>query len=299
MLRLNGFLSTVFLLLIAASFSFAQAADEFLGCGATDYKCQLDKRTAALKADPKNASNYYNLALVLQRSGDCAKAVESYNLYLAIPGVKDEFRADGLNNRGICYRRLGKPDQALADHTEAIKLNPKNPGLYVSRASDSLDLKKADDALADYARAIAADAKFALAFANRGHYYAGIGKADDALKDLNQAIELNPTAPEPYYTRAQVFRSKSDFAKAIVDLDKYLSFDLQNPQYAAEGHINRAISYGMSGKMETALADATRAIELAPKYIDAYQVRAIIYRELKKPELAAADEKTIATLKKP
>lgn len=55
----------------------------------------------------------------------------------------------------------------------------------------------------------------------------------------------------------------------------------------------------MTGNLNKALEDFTRAIELNPKQINAYRVRAMVYRELKKPELAEADEKKAAELQQP
>src|SRR5688572_18251521 len=87
-----------------ASASFAQT----WGCAANDLKCQLDGRMKALQADPKDPENYFNVGLVLIRSRAYKEAVETFSMYVAIPGLKPEFVADGYNNRGIAQKGLGR-----------------------------------------------------------------------------------------------------------------------------------------------------------------------------------------------
>lgn len=272
--------------------------DETWGCPAKDYKCQLDNRMKALQANPKDPENYYNIGIVFQRSGACKEAIESFSMYIAIPDLKPELRADGYNNRGICQRRLRKPDLAYEDHTQAIELNAKEPAFFVNRANNAIEMGEIEEGLADYGRAIALDPKYAMAYSNRANYYLSQNKNDLAFADLNKAIDFDPTNPEPFYMRAMVFRRKADFAKAVLDLDKYIALGPDNPKYLADGYVNRAIAHASLNKFDLALKDASKAIELAPTYYDAYMVRALVYRQLKKDDLAGADEATAAKLKK-
>ncbi len=266
------------------------------GCGERDYKCQLDGRMKALEADPKNPENYYDIGIVFQRTKAHKQAVESFSMYLLIPGVKAEYLSDGYNSRGISQRALGKPQLAYDDYSKAIELNPKVATPFINRGNVSRDLKKADQAFADYARAIALEPKAALAYSNRGHLYSDLGKFDDALKDLAKAIELDPSNDEPYYTRAMIYREKREHAKAIADLDKYIAIGPSNPQYLADGYLNRGINYAILAKYEAAEKDISKAIEISPRYIDAYRSRALVYRELKKTALADADERKATEL---
>lgn len=280
-----------------AAFLVAQKpATETWGCPEKDFKCQLDSRLKSLQADPKNPENYYNLGLVFQKSGNHAQAVESFSMYVVIPGLKPELVADGYNNRGISQRAMRKPELAYADYTKASELNPKDPRFLVNRGNVNRDLKKPDAALADYAAALVADPNFALAYSNRGHFFVSTGKYDDALKDLTKAIELDATNPEPFYTRALTYRARKEFEKAIPDLDKYITLNPGNDRYLADGYVNRGVAYVMTGKLAQAEKDFTKAIELAPTYVDAYRARALVYREQKKPELADGDEKKAAEI---
>lgn len=266
------------------------------GCGDRDFTCQLDGRMKALQADPKNPENYYNLGIVFQRSGAHTQAVESFSMYIMIPGLKPEFVADGYNNRGISQRALKKPDLAYADYVKAFELNPKKPEYLVNRGNASVDMKKIDDAMVDYGQAIKMDSKYAQAYAQRGILYTNQGRFDDALRDFAKSIEINPAYAEPYYNRGTIYSSKKEFAKAIPDYEKYVSL-ISDPVYLKDGYMNLGIAHFYTGSPQKALEDFTKVIELQPKFANGYRARAMVYREMKKTDLAEADERRAAELK--
>ncbi len=290
---MKNYLQAAALSLLFAGTLFGQTP----ACGPSDLKCQLDAAMKALQADPKNPENYYNLGLIFQKSGAHKEAVESFSMYIAIPGLKPAFVADGHNNRGISHRAMRKPDLAVADYSKAIEFDPKNPRFYTNRANALLDLRKADEALADYQRSMDADPKFGLAYAGRGNYYVAANRPDEAIADLTKAIEYDPSNPEPYYTRAHAYRGKKEFAKMIPDLDKYIALNPGSKRYLADGYLNRGIAHAVTGNTAQAEKDLTVAIELAPTYADPYGARAMVYREMKKEAEAAADQKKFEQLR--
>jgi tetratricopeptide (TPR) repeat protein len=286
------FLFSLLAIVLLVSAALGQATD----CPEKDYECRLGRLVKTLQDDPKNAETYYNIGLLYQQMGALKAASEAYSMYIAIPGVKPELLADGYNNRGITRRSMRQPELAIEDYTKAIELNPKNARFYVNRGNAAIDLRKPDDALADYQRAISIDPAYALAYASRGHYMLAMNKLDEAIQDLSKAISLDPENAETYYTRALAYRSKGQFSKAISDLDKYIAAGPANPQYLADGLLNRGIAYAEIGKLEQAIEDMTKAIVASPSYADAYGARAHTYRQMKKNDLAAADERKAAEL---
>lgn len=276
--------------------SGSAAKNEYFGCGKQDYRCQIDALTRSQKEDPKNPENYYNMGVVFQRAGAHAEAIQTLNMYIVIPGVKPEFLADGYNLRGISEKALNQFDAAFADYSKAIELDPKRAEFWINRGNVSIRLKKPDNAMADYNRAIVLDPKSSLAYANRGHLYFESSKYDEAFRDLAKAIDIDPTNAEPFYTRAMMYGKNGEFSKAVNDLDQYIYLNPNNPQYLADAYLNRGMAYAMLHKPEPAEKDFNRAIELSPKYIDAYEARAKLYRLLKKDGLAAADERKVAEL---
>ncbi len=289
-------LTLILITAILASPVFAQTAP---ACGEKDYTCQLKAATRAVAADPKNPEGYYNVAIVLQRSGNHKEAIEFYSMYIAIPGVEPKYLADGYNNRGISYRRSGQPDAALADFLKAAQLVPTNPAFVVNQGNANSDLKKYEMALANYGAALKLDPRYGPAYSGRAQLYELTSRPDEAIADFSKAIEYNPKDAENYYNRAVVYRTKGEHEKSVRDYDTYIPLMAGTSVYQADGYINRGLAHWSLGRLDQALSDFTKVIELDPKRANGYKARAMLYRDMKKDDLAAADEKKAAELGKP
>jgi tetratricopeptide (TPR) repeat protein len=219
-------------------------------------------------------------------------------MYLAIPDLKSDLEADGYNNRGICKRALGQSDLAIADYNKAIDLNPRDARFLVNRGKEFADQGKFDQAMADFDRALEVRPNYAYAYAHRGLLFGRMSRMNDAIKDFDRAIEADPTKPEAYYDRGETYSRMKEYAKAIPDYDKYISLIGDNLVYLADGYLNRGIAHHYTGNAQRALADLSKVIELRPTFANGYKARAMLYREMKKNDLAEADEKKAAELSK-
>ncbi len=84
-------------------------------------------------------------------------------------------------------------DKAIADLTEAIRLDPKFASAFVQpRYTPWHDKKEYDKAIKDYTEAIRLDPKFADVYNRRGKAWSEKNEYDKAIKDFDMAIELNP-----------------------------------------------------------------------------------------------------------
>jgi len=92
-------------------------------------------------------------------------------------------RAVAYYNRALKYRARGDNDRAIADYTEAIRLNPN----YVN------------------------------AYHNRGVAYHVKGDGDLAIADFSEAIRLNPSFAPAYSCRGTVYAGRKEYARAIAD----------------------------------------------------------------------------------
>ena len=110
---------------------------------------------------------------------------------------QDTMSAVDYNNRGIAYSDKGLYDQAIADYTKALELNPKDADAYYNRG---------------------------LAFRKQGLY-------DQAIADYTKTLELNPKDAEAYYNKALACEDGGRIKEAI---EAYQGFIQYAPsQYAS------------------------------------------------------------------
>ena len=85
-------------------------------------------------------------------------------------------------------------DKALADYSEAIRLNPQAATAFNNRGVTYADLKACAKALADYNEAIHLNPQYAGAFYNRACAHALQGQLEQVLPALRRAFELDQAA---------------------------------------------------------------------------------------------------------
>lgn len=87
-------------------------------------------------------------------------------------------------NRGVEYEKKQDFTHAIADHDQAIKIDPKN----------------------------------SLAYNNRGNAYAAQGDFEHAIADYDEAVKLNPKYAEAFYNRGLAKQKRSDWTGADADI---------------------------------------------------------------------------------
>ena len=89
---------------------------------------------------------------------------------------------------------LDRLEETIADCTEAIRLDPDSPRLYLERAEADSKLDRFEEAVADYDRAIGLDSDNAAAYLGRCHAKSELGKHEEAIEDYDQAVDLDPAS---------------------------------------------------------------------------------------------------------
>ena len=130
--------------------------------------------------------------------------------------------------RGVAYDDKGQYDRAIADYTQAIKLNPKYSKAYYVRGLAYRNTGQYDRAIADYDKAIELNPKDADAYNNRAWANFKWGKAAKGLPDANKAIDLNPKGAFIYDTRGHIYEALGRKQEAIADFRKALELDPSN-----------------------------------------------------------------------
>jgi tetratricopeptide (TPR) repeat protein len=173
--------------------------------------------------------------------------------------------AIAYQTRGFAYAQKSLSDQAIADATKAIALKP------------------------DYARA----------YLDLGNYYFGKGLYKQAIADVSRAIALKPDYGRAYFDRAIIFSRNGLQDPAIADYTKAIALKAQNaPDSYVKLSLNYIIyssynglawAYHMKGEDAKGLADANKAVALAPTDEGSIETRAEIYEKLGQRARAIAD----------
>jgi tetratricopeptide (TPR) repeat protein len=139
--------------------------------------------------------------------------------------------------RGTAYKGNRDFDRAIADFSEAIRLNPDSPFAYGQRGLVYNQMSDYDRAIADLTRFIAlnpgrqylADAYIARAMAYaaivRATDYADKDRFDSEIADLTKAIALRPDYALLFKTRGSAYELKGQHDMAIADYRAVLRID--------------------------------------------------------------------------
>ena len=100
----------------------------------------------------------------------------------------------GRAGLGLDDAHLHRLEESIADCTEAIRLDPDSPRLYLERAGARASLHRYEEAVADYDRAIRLDPDSAAAYLGRCHAKSELGMHEEAIEDYDHAVRLDPAA---------------------------------------------------------------------------------------------------------
>ena len=208
-----------------------------------------------------------------------------YLTYLINDGELDKaaFIA-ALEKRGECHHLAGRDNDALADFTRAIEIDPSGASAITWRGDTYRLMGLYDDALADFTRAIEIDPSDTWALTSRGLTYDSKGRCDEALADFTLAIEIDPNDAWSLAWRGRIYDELSRYDDALADFTRAIEID-PNDDFALSG---RGHVYVAMGRYDDALADFTRAIEIDPSYWNIGS-RGSVYQDMGRYDDALAD----------
>src|SRR5215831_7079346 len=88
-----------------------------------------------------------------------------------VAGEAPSMDADAYNHRGVASYKKGQYDQAIADYTKALEINPNDAEIYNNRGVVYGATRRDDQAIADLTKALEINGKYAEAYNNRGVIY--------------------------------------------------------------------------------------------------------------------------------
>jgi len=213
--------------------------------------------------------------------------------------------ASNFYQRALIYQKTKQYNFAIQDFTQAIKITPDSANAYFSRGLTYFAAKQFDDAIADFSKAISLKPDDMHIYNARGLVYAEQANSENALSDLSQALTLDPTYASACFNRGAVYERQQKYKEALADYDCAVNnnkaeTENEDPKAVSdrliEAYYRRAIINLELADLNAAMRDVNYAIEHNPKLAKAFKLRATIYGKQGNTGAAASDEATADNL---
>ncbi len=234
-----------------------------------EYEAAISDYDKAVGLNPALASAYNNRGIAYQQKGEFELALEDYNK--AIELSPDDFLP--YTNRGNLYEIYkGNYDKAISDFNRALELDPDNIIAYLGRAYGYFGRRDFESATADFDRVLELAAENDYFY--RAHAYCGKSEYDKAIGELNTLIAQNPQDGYAYLLRGYSYTYLGRYDLAIADLQNAV---VLNPYDHFSGYFNLANAYSEKGDFDLALEAYQKALQFNPYYPDLYVGLGYVY----------------------
>ena len=112
---------------------------------------------------------------------------------LALTGCGGPSGPEGHNHAGVEHFEDGRLEEAIAEYSEAIRLDHEYAAAFYNRGQTYFTLGQAKLAIQDYDEAIRLSPdrpELPLVHASRAMAYTLLGEDEEALRDIGRAVEL-------------------------------------------------------------------------------------------------------------
>lgn len=228
---------------------------------------------AAAKANPRDAAASGTLGMHFHARQQFRAALACYE------------RAVLLDNHAFRWRYyLGTAQQALGSYAaaeaalaEASRLDPRSVPALLHLAEARLAQSKPESTLQSARRAAALDSNSAMAYYLAGRALADAGRHPEALAEFEHARTLAPAAQPILHASAASRRrlgqrvpDEPPAAEAQVPLPDPLMAAVRALRDDAPEHSNRGRTLESRGRLEEAIREYERAVEIDPAYANAH-----------------------------
>ena len=217
------------------------------------YDDAINDYTKSIELDPKFAMPYINRSSMYLRQKNTAAALKD---------VEEALRLDNSNEtayytRASAYIELKKFPEALADYDRAISLKPRSE-FYHGRSRLRFLQNQFEMAIADQTEAIRLDPSNVNAYSDRAVAYGRLGKNQLAIDDIRKAIALKSGSARLQYNLGYLLYKTGQFDAAVAEATKVMALA---PNWRAP-YTLRSASYAKLGNAAKAKADQAIAAKM-------------------------------------
>jgi tetratricopeptide (TPR) repeat protein len=167
--------------------------------------------------------------------------------------------ANGFYYRALAYEGKKELDNAIADFSTALRLEPDSTTALRARGVEYVQKGSYERALADFDEVLRREPEDAATHCNRAEVSRLMRRWDAAMESVSKALELDPKLPAAYYTRGWVYRAKKQYDLALADFDRASQLDPNN----SGGLRSKAVTLAATNQYAAA---ATAFRELATRF---------------------------------
>jgi RNA polymerase sigma factor (sigma-70 family) len=241
----------------------------------------IDFYSSELTNTPNNIAAYFHRATIWIFLDQPENAIADFTAAIKLDPTKSLF----YMNRGNVFRTKGDYDGAIADYTVAIRLDPKWADTYYQRGDAWYQKGSHDKAISDFTEAIRLGAKDGNAYRMRGTAWLNKKDYDKAIIDFTEAIRIDHNYVWAYLKRGEAWAWKKEYGKAIADYNEAIQIDPLN----AVAFESRAFAWAQKHEYDNAIAEYTEAIRLDPNNSTAYACRGLQWIMKREYDQAIAD----------
>lgn len=146
----------------------------------------------------------------------------SFTLWNQVLDVHEN-NAFALMQRGNAYKVEKEYEEAIADYTGAIKINPEFRRAYEQRGYIYSLQKNYSAATNDFEKAVTINPKSYIAWCSLGFIYRQTGDFNKSMVNIDKALLINPFYFDATFNRGKTLMSLQRPDEACIDLQKALS----------------------------------------------------------------------------
>jgi tetratricopeptide (TPR) repeat protein len=228
----------------------------------------------AIQIDPQAKGTHVIRASAWLARGDSEKCRADLDSALAIDSINPTGKAAPVSYQ-LSGQGADESQKAAQNGPTATEPAPKSASELVLGGKAHMARQEYDEAVADFTEATRLDPVHAPAYAARAEAWARKHYRERELADIAQAIKLEPKNTSYRVTKAQSHSAQGRHDEAIAEFNVALGLEPENPAlWVARGN-----EWRRDLKLELAIADYTHAIELNSNYTLAYISRGQTWRQ--------------------
>jgi len=220
--------------------------------------------THSVNVTPNNFVAHNILGNTLEKQGKLIEAISHYAEALKI----NSNYAEAHNNLGYTLTRLKHYKEAIYQYNEALRINPTYTDAHNNLGTALLHQGNEKAAIYHYYEVLKSNPKYAGAYYNLGKISLNQGKTEEAINLYRKALTFEPEMIQALYNLSWIFATHKDkrFRNGIkaIELAEKLCKISQNNQPLALDAL--AAAYAETGKFDSAVLTAQRALKLALMY---------------------------------